>query len=98
MSDNKPIPILPENEYVVTRVIPVPVTRENGDRHVGRYMLHPVNIIVKAWNSGEASARADEVHYNFRDKVWGQGATPWEGKLSWVEQDVPTGTKPYELR
>lgn len=94
-----PINIHPSREYVITRTIPVPYVR-NARKVVGRYMLQPAIITVAAFNAGEACARADDIVFNTRNQIWGQGSKPWnsDGKLNWQLVETPPDIKPLVLR
>lgn len=95
-----PIPIRPSKVFTLTRFITMPVTGQDGRKKLGRYMHHPANIEVVAFTAGEASARADEIQANAKIQAWGQGSKPWssDGKVNWIEDEVPADAKPLELK
>lgn len=95
-----PIPILPSHEFVVTRVITLPVLDDNAKKKLGYYSKVPANIHVTAWNGADASRRADAIQTNTMADAWGNGAKPWDGesKMNWIEVSVPFGTEPMDLR
>jgi hypothetical protein len=94
------IPIRPTKEYSLTRFITMPVLGKDGRKVLGRYMQHPANITVVAFTAGEASARADEIQANTKIQAWGPGSRPWDsdGKVNWIEVEVPFDAKPLELK
>lgn len=97
---SSPIPIQPTTEYSLTRLITVPVLDSHRKKITGKYMRVQAIIRTPAWNSGEASAKADEIQGNFKQAAWGQGSKPWDsdGKTNWTEVEVPPDTPILELR
>ena len=95
-----PILIQPSKEFIVTRLITVPIINDDGKRAYGLYMQQPAIITVLAFSSGEASARADEIQYNTNNLLWGSGSKPWtsDGKTSWRLVELPPNTDPLVLR
>jgi hypothetical protein len=65
----KPIPISPDLEWTLTRLLCLPV----GDTRDKRYMHVPCTMKITAWTAGEASMMADEIKYNTQKGVWPSG-------------------------
>lgn len=95
-----PIAIQPDKEFTLTRFITVPFKGPDGKKVQGRYMQHPANVTVVAFSAGEASARADEIQSNAKNKAWGNGSRPWDSndRINWIRVEVPADLKPLELR
>jgi hypothetical protein len=83
------------NTYKVTRSIPFPVYRTNGDgepiKEKTKYQIKPVIIFVGAAHAPAAGRIADDMQANFRNDLWNyrpgsKTPTPWNNpNIDWVK-------------
>jgi hypothetical protein len=99
LEEGKPIPVLPETEFRVTRFIVIPHLDANGHYVKRRYERRPADIYVLAFTGGEACARADEIQANTHAKLWHPiGEYPWSSRSGSWHEVPPTSNERYELR